>query len=52
MAGKLRFLSQKIELDIIQFISGSEYTSAAVLSGIDEFNTVLESLVSGGVVLV
>lgn len=50
IAGKLRLLSQKIELDIIQFTSGSEYTSAAVLSGIDEFNTVLEALISGGVV--
>lgn len=50
IAGKLRLLSQKIELDILQFTSDSEHTPTAVLNGIDEFETVLEALVNGGAV--
>lgn len=48
MAGKLRLLSQRIELDIVQFTLDPWRTSVAVLNGIDEFDMVLEALLKGG----
>src|SRR5690625_3941930 len=44
MAGKLRLLSQKIELDIVQFAGDPGGSPAAVLNGIAEFDAVLAVL--------
>lgn len=50
-AGKLRLLSQKIELDILELETNPAGSSAAVLNGVTEFNAVIDALADGGVVL-
>lgn len=50
MAGKLRLLSQKIELDTVHFVADSKVNTAAVINGVVEFDAVLEALTDGGTV--
>src|SRR5690625_2431699 len=49
-AGKLRLLSQKIELDTAGYIANPERGSAAVMNGVAEFDAVINALTQGGVI--
>lgn len=49
-AGKLRLLSQKIELDTAGYIANPERGSAAVMNGVAEFDAVINALSHGGVI--
>lgn len=48
VAGKLRLLSQKIELDFVQFVADPERSSVAVRNGMAEFDMALAALSNGG----
>lgn len=48
VAAKLRLLSQKIELDLVQFIANPDQGSAAVRDGLAEFDMALSALSTGG----
>lgn len=50
VAGKLRLLGQKIELDIAHYVATDIGSPTAVLNGLAEFDTLLDALVHGGTV--
>lgn len=50
VAGKLRLLSQKIELDIAHYVDTGSPSQTAVLNGLTEFDTMLAALMHGGTV--
>lgn len=50
VAGKLRMLSQKLELDIAHYVQGDIGSQTAVISSLAEFNTMLDAMTRGGTV--
>lgn len=50
VAGKLRLLSQKIELDIAHYVDAGMASQTAVLNGLTEFDALLAALMHGGTV--